>query len=163
VLDFEGVRELLPQSYPFIFIDRVLEFDPHRSIVCLKNVSGNEPFVPGHFRDLAIMPGALMGEAIAQAAILLFRLSEQAATNAVQDRIFVVGTTRTRFLHLVFPGDSLVITVRVLKLLSRSAMVRGQAEVAGRVMVTSTITLAAIPREELRQLRHRSGREIVSR
>jgi len=75
MLDFEGVRRLLPQGYPFIFVDRVLDFEANRRIVCLKNVTGTEPFFPGHFPEVAIMPGALMGEAIAQASILLFRLS----------------------------------------------------------------------------------------
>lgn len=149
LLDFEGVKRLLPQSYPFLFVDRVLEFEAKRRIVCLKNVTGNEPFFAGHFPEIAIMPGALMGEGIAQASIILFRLSEE--TSAEGDgRIFLVGTTRTRFIHPVFPGDSLRITVNVTKLFSQSAMVKGIAEVEDRTVVKSTITLAAIRPEELR-------------
>jgi 3-hydroxyacyl-[acyl-carrier-protein] dehydratase len=149
VLDFEGVRRLLPQSHPFIFIDRVLEFEPRRRIVCLKNVTGSEPFFAGHFPEVAIMPGALMGEGIAQASIVLFRLSEEASPER-SGRIFLVGTTRTRFIHPVFPGDSLRITVEVVKLFSKSAIVKGIAEVDGRTVVKSTVTLAAIPPGELR-------------
>jgi 3-hydroxyacyl-[acyl-carrier-protein] dehydratase len=149
VLDFEGVRRLLPQSYPFIFVDRVLDFEAGRRIVCLKNVTGNEPFFAGHFPEIAIMPGALMGEGIAQASILLFRLSEEASPPA-GGRIFLVGTTRTRFIEPVFPGDSVRITVTVAKLFSKSAMVKGIAEVDGRAVVKSTITLAAVRPEELR-------------
>jgi 3-hydroxyacyl-[acyl-carrier-protein] dehydratase len=149
VLDFEGVKRLLPQSYPFIFIDRVLEFEPRRRIVCLKNVTGNEAFFAGHFPEIAIMPGALMGEGIAQASIILFRLSEEGSREA-GGRIFLVGTTRTRFIQPVFPGDSLRITVEVLKLFSKTAMVKGIAEVDGRTVVKSTVTLAAVQPEELR-------------
>lgn len=152
VLDFEGVRRLLPQSYPFVFVDRVLEFEARRRIVCLKNVTGNEPFFAGHFPEIAIMPGALMGEGIAQASILLFRLSEETSPEA-GGRIFLVGTTRTRFIEPVFPGDSLRITVNVEKLFSKSALVKGVAEVDGRAVVKSTVTLAAVRPEELR--RHR--------
>lgn len=144
MLDFEGIRRLLPQSHPFIFVDRVLDFEANRRIVCLKNVTGNEYFFPGHFRGVAIMPGALIGEAIAQASILLFRLSEEDHPGN-DDRIFVVGTTRTRFIHPVVPGDALIITVDAAKLFTSSALVKGRAEVDKRVVVKSTITLAAVP------------------
>jgi 3-hydroxyacyl-[acyl-carrier-protein] dehydratase len=149
VLDFEGVKRLLPQSYPFLFVDRVLEFEAKSRIVCLKNVTGNEPYFAGHFPEIAIMPGALMGEGIAQATILLFRLSEESPPDA-GGRIFLVGTTKTRFIQPVFPGDSLRLTVVVTKLFSKSAIVKGIAEVDGRAVVKSTITLAALRPEELR-------------
>lgn len=160
MLDFEGVCRLLPQGPPFVFIDRVLEFEPRRRILCKKNVSGSEPYFAGHFREVAIMPGALTGEAIAQAAILLFRLSEPGESpngREAEPRIFVVGTTRTRFLEPVFPGDTLLITVEVVKLLSSSAMVTGTAEVDGRPVVKSTLTLSALPLAELERLRRRGS------
>ena len=72
---FEEIRSLLPQKYPFLFIDRVVEFDEGKKIVCVKNVSGNEPVFVGHFPDFAIMPGVLIIEAMAQASIILFRKS----------------------------------------------------------------------------------------
>jgi 3-hydroxyacyl-[acyl-carrier-protein] dehydratase len=162
VLDFEGVKRLLPQSYPFIFIDRVLEFEARRRIVCLKNVTGNEAFFAGHFPEMAIMPGALMGEGIAQASIILFRLSEEGSPET-GGRIFLVGTTRTRFIQPVVPGDSLRITVEVLKLFSKSAMVKGIAEVDGCTVVKSTITLAAILPEELRAGPRPRDRELEMR
>ena len=150
MLDFEGVRRLLPQGHPFIFIDRVLELDPGRRIVCKKNVTGSEPFFPGHFPEVAIMPGALTGEAIAQASILLFRLSEEELPLQTKNRIFLVGTTRTRFLQPVYPGDTMIITVEVEKLLSSSALVRGVAAVDGQPAVKSSLTLAALPADALK-------------
>jgi 3-hydroxyacyl-[acyl-carrier-protein] dehydratase len=158
VLDYEDVRRLLPQSPPFIFIDRVLDFEAKRRILCLKNVTGNESFFSGHFPSVAIMPGALIGEAIAQASILLFRLSEQTAAEGA-DRVFVVGTTRTRFLSPVFPGDTLYITVEVTKLLSDAALVTGSVEADGRVVVKSTLTLAAVHLADLKRQRLPAPRE----
>jgi 3-hydroxyacyl-[acyl-carrier-protein] dehydratase len=149
VLDYEDVRRLLPQAHPFIFIDRVLDFEPKRRIVCRKNVTGSESYFPGHFPGLAIMPGALLGEAIAQASILLFVLSEEVSPEE-DGRLFVVGTTRTRFLKPVFPGDTLCITVEVVKLLSTSALVRGWIETDGVTVVTSRLALAAIDAAELK-------------
>ncbi|MBT6048598.1 MAG: 3-hydroxyacyl-[acyl-carrier-protein] dehydratase FabZ, partial [Candidatus Scalindua sp.] len=75
MLNFEEVRELVPQKYPFLFIDKVIELQKESRIVCLKNISGNEPFFAGHFPDFAIMPGVLIVEALAQASIILFKKS----------------------------------------------------------------------------------------
>ncbi|OLD61841.1 MAG: hypothetical protein AUI53_04050 [Acidobacteria bacterium 13_1_40CM_2_60_7] len=152
VLNFEDVRRLLPQGHPFIFIDRVLEFEAKRRIVCLKNVTGGEYYFPGHFPEVGIMPGALIGEAISQAAILLFRLSEEAQSGQ-NGRIFLVGTTRTRFISPVFPGDTLLITVEVVKLFSRSAIVTGRVELEGRLVVKSTLTFSAVSLADVKKSR----------
>lgn len=66
---FEEIRSLLPQKYPFLFIDKAVEFEEGKRIVCVKNVSGNEPVFVGHFPDFAIMPGVLIIEAMAQAPL----------------------------------------------------------------------------------------------
>ena len=71
-LSFEQIKELIPQRFPFIMIDRVVELDPGKYVVAVKNVSGNDIFFLGHFPDKAIMPGAAIIEAMAQTAIVLF-------------------------------------------------------------------------------------------
>jgi 3-hydroxyacyl-[acyl-carrier-protein] dehydratase len=150
LLDYEGVRRLLPQQHPFIFIDRVLELEPQRKIVCLKNVSGGEPYFAGHFPEIAVMPGSLIVEALAQASILLFRMSEEAAGESGRDeRIYLAGTSRARFLHPVFPGDPLILTVEVEKLLSNAAMVKGKGQVHERLVAMASLTFAAVPRDTL--------------
>ena len=149
MLDYEDVRRLLPQAPPFIFIDRVLDFEPKRRIVCRKNVTGSEAYFQGHFPGIAIMPGALLGEAIAQAAALLFALSDEVPPQGT-GRLFVVGSSRARFLKPVFPGDTLCITVEVVKLHSSSALVKGRIEMDGEKVVTSTLALAAIDAAELK-------------
>jgi 3-hydroxyacyl-[acyl-carrier-protein] dehydratase len=76
-LDFEQIKELIPQRFPFIMIDRVLEIEPGKHAIAVKNVSGSDVFIPGHFPEKAIMPGALIIEAMAQTAIILFAYSKQ--------------------------------------------------------------------------------------
>jgi 3-hydroxyacyl-[acyl-carrier-protein] dehydratase len=71
-LDFEEIKKLIPQRFPFIMIDKVLEVVPGKEATAIKSVSGNEPFFIGHFPEKAIMPGALIIEAMAQTAIILF-------------------------------------------------------------------------------------------
>ena len=86
MLSFEEVRELVPQKYPFLFIDKVVELQKESRIVCLKNISGNESFFAGHFPDFAIMPGVLIIEALAQASIILFKKSFD--TEKDKDKVF---------------------------------------------------------------------------
>ena len=76
-LDFEQIKELIPQRFPFIMIDKVLEIEPGKHAIAVKNVSGNDVFIPGHFPEKAIMPGALIIEAMAQTAIILFAYTEE--------------------------------------------------------------------------------------
>ena len=78
LLDINEIKEYLPQRYPFLLVDRVLEMELGKSIVAYKNVTNNEPFFEGHFPDNPIMPGVLIIEAIAQAAgILGFKTQEK--------------------------------------------------------------------------------------
>ena len=74
-LDFEEIKKLIPQRFPFIMIDKVLELEPGKQAVAVKNVSGNDMVFLGHFPEKAIMPGALIIEAMAQTAIILFASS----------------------------------------------------------------------------------------
>ena len=153
MLDSDEVRRLLPQSHPFVFVDRVLEFESGVRIVCQFDITGDEPFFRGHFREIAIMPGALTGEALFQSAILLIRLSQEGRdATRDDDRVFVVGSTRTRFLQPIFPGDSLRMEVRFDKLLSASAMVTGIGRVNGREVIKTSLTLAVVELQEMRRL-----------
>jgi 3-hydroxyacyl-[acyl-carrier-protein] dehydratase len=153
MLDFDEVRRLLPQSHPFVFIDRVLRVVPFQSIECLKNVSGNEPYFAGHFPEMAIMPGALMMEACAQASALLFRLSAPDDTMTGEDagHVFVVGKSSSRFLKPVVPGDALKITVEVEKMYSKSAMVKARAEVEGEIVLKASLSFARVDRSSIQR------------
>jgi 3-hydroxyacyl-[acyl-carrier-protein] dehydratase len=112
-MDINEVLKKLPQRYPLLLVDRVLECEPGKRILALKNVSANEPYFPGHFPSRPIMPGVLILESMAQAAcILAFRtLGEQVDANSVY---YYAGVDKARFKRPVVPGDQLVVEVVVL-------------------------------------------------
>lgn len=153
MLDFDEVRRLLPQSHPFLFIDRVLDIVPYESIECLKNVSGNEPYFAGHFPEVAIMPGALMMEACVQASILLFRMSAPAEAMLREDpnQVFVVATSRSRFLKPVVPGDAVHITVDVERMFKKAAIVKARAEVDGEVVLKASLSFTRVDRASIQR------------
>ena len=123
-LDFEEIKKLIPQRFPFIMIDKVLELSPGKEAVAVKNISGNDIFFLGHFPDKAIMPGAAIIEAMAQASIILFA-SEKHKENGKMP-IYYFGSVKARFYHPVVPGDQLKIKVVNVKSLPTGAYVSGE-------------------------------------
>src|SRR5262245_3636322 len=111
-MDIQRVLALLPQRYPLLLVDRVLECEPGKRVVAMKNVSVNEPYFVGHFPGRPIMPGVLILEAMAQAAgVLVFSgMSEDAMKNQLY---YYVGVDNARFKRPVVPGDQLLIEVRI--------------------------------------------------
>jgi len=112
-MDIHQVLEHLPQRFPLLMIDRVLECEPGKRILALKNVSANEPYFPGHFPHRPVMPGVLILEAMAQAAgILVFRtLGSRPDDKSVY---YYAGIDNARFKRPVEPGDQLRIEVLIL-------------------------------------------------
>ncbi len=125
-LDFEEIKRLIPQRFPFIMIDRVLEIEPGKHAVAIKNISGNDMFFLGHFPDKAVMPGALIIEAMAQTAIVLFAINKKGGGRD-KKQIYYFGSVKARFLHPAFPGDQLKIKVENVKSLPNGAYVSGAA------------------------------------
>jgi 3-hydroxyacyl-[acyl-carrier-protein] dehydratase len=105
-IDINRIMKLLPHRYPFLLVDRVLEFTPRQSITAIKNVTINEPFFQGHFPDFPVMPGVLIIEALAQTAALL-TFSEERAEDAIY---YFAGIDGARFKKPVLPGDQLIMT-----------------------------------------------------
>ena len=112
-MDIHQVLEHLPQRFPLLMVDRVLECEPGKRIKALKNVSANEPYFPGHFPGRPVMPGVLILECMAQAAgILVFRtLGKRPDDKSVY---YYAGIDNARFKRPVEPGDQLVIEVAIL-------------------------------------------------
>ncbi len=127
-LDIEEIMKLIPQRFPFIMIDRVLEVEPGNYAVAIKSVSGNEEFFQGHFPENPIMPGALILEAMAQTAIILFASAKE-KREADTKAIYYFGSVKARFLHPVVPGDLLKIKAVNVKKLSTGAYVSAEATV----------------------------------
>ncbi len=127
-MDIHEILEHLPHRYPMLLVDRVLECEPGKRILALKNVSINEPFFAGHFPRHPVMPGVLIIEALAQAAaILSFR-----TMNAKPDDrsvYYFVGIDEARFKRPVEPGDQLLLEVRIQRVLRGIWKFRGEARV----------------------------------
>jgi 3-hydroxyacyl-[acyl-carrier-protein] dehydratase len=112
-MDIYDVLKKLPQRYPLLLVDRILECEPGKRILALKNVSANEPYFPGHFPQLPIMPGVLILESMAQAAcVLAFRtLGDTVPPNSIY---YYAGVDNARFRRSVIPGDRLEVEAVIL-------------------------------------------------
>ena len=109
-VDINKILSLLPHKYPFILVDRVLEYKAFDYMKAIKNVTINEPFFTGHFPGQPIMPGVLMIEALAQASALLSRLSKE-PVEGCETLYFFAGIDNAKFKHIVTPGDTLRLEV----------------------------------------------------
>jgi 3-hydroxyacyl-[acyl-carrier-protein] dehydratase len=108
LLDIHKILKKLPHRYPFLLVDRVIEFEKDKRLKALKNVTINEPFFAGHFPSRPVMPGVLILEALAQTAALL---SFESAGQDISDDmvVYFVGIDAARFKRPVEPGDQLVL------------------------------------------------------
>ena len=143
-LDIGQIMEFLPHRYPFLLIDRVIEFERAKRIVAIKNVTINEPFFNGHFPGYPIMPGVLVVEAMAQAGCIL--LLKEVADRENKLVVFT-GIELAKFRRPVTPGDQLRIEVDVLSFRSRGGRMQGKAYVDGKLACEATLTCAVVPRQ----------------
>ena len=141
-MDINKVLTLLPHRYPFLLIDRVLEFEPNQRLVALKNVTYNEPFFNGHFPIRPVMPGVLIVEALAQATGLLGMESnpEGIDENTIY---FFVGIDKARFKRPVEPGDQMQLEVEMKRSKRGIWMFSGTARVDGQIAATADIMCTA--------------------
>lgn len=149
-MSFEEIKTLVPQRYPFLMVDRVLSIEKGKRAIAIKNVSGNELFFVGHFPKMAVMPGALILEGLAQTAIILFRKSYETDTDATaDDKIYVFGGATARFLHPVVPGDQLQLEVMMTKAISDGGVVQATATVDGKKVATANLSFGVKRVEDL--------------
>lgn len=142
-LEAADIMRILPHRYPFLLIDRVLELEPGKRVVAVKNVTANEPQFTGHFPERPIMPGVLIVEALAQAgAVAVLSLPEYRGKLAL-----FAGIDECRFRRTVLPGDQLVLTVELEKLRGLFGRARAVASVGGEIAVEATISFV-IPRDQ---------------
>ena len=112
-IDINKILNLLPHRYPFILVDRVLDYKEFDYLVGIKNVTMNEPFFMGHFPGNPIMPGVLMLEALAQASAILSNLSRE-AKEGYEFLYFFAGIDNAKFKQIVIPGDQLRLEVKLI-------------------------------------------------
>lgn len=114
LIDIELIKKILPHRYPFLMIDRVLDYQAGHSLRAIKNITINEPFFQGHFPHKPVMPGVLIIEAMAQAAALLGIQDLEEGRLDQGSVIYLVGIDKARFRRPAGPGDQLVIDVKFL-------------------------------------------------
>lgn len=142
-MDIHEVLKYLPQRYPFLMIDRVIEIKEGESLVAIKNVTINEAFFPGHFPNRPVMPGVLIIEALAQAAGVL---AYKSTNTTYKDGILYLfaGIDNARFRRVVEPGDQLRLEVKVLRAkkeiwkLETAAYVDGELACSAELLSTRT-------------------------
>ena len=114
LMDIHQIIKKLPHRYPFLLVDRVIEFEKDVRIKALKNVTINEPFFNGHFPNRPVMPGVLMLEALAQASALLSFASEGEESDGSRLYYFA-GIDGARFKRIVEPGDQLILETTITR------------------------------------------------
>jgi beta-hydroxyacyl-ACP dehydratase FabZ len=144
-LTIEDIMQRLPHRYPFLLIDRILDFEKEKSIRALKNVTFNEPQFTGHFPNQPVMPGVLLIEAMAQAGGMLAFQSEDS------DRKFLVyftGIDGVRFRKPVRPGDQVIFEMTCLRHRGFVWKLRGEAFVDGVLVCEGTLMATMVPQED---------------
>jgi len=140
-LDIEAIMRQLPHRYPFLLVDRVMECEPGKHVLALKNVTFNEPFFQGHFPHRPVMPGVLIIEALAQAAgVLAFKTAKVIPDD--DTRFYFVAIDNARFRKPVEPGDQLILKVRFRRALKGIWRFDGVAEVDGKEVASAEMMVA---------------------
>jgi len=143
-LNIDEIISYLPHRYPFLLVDRVLDFTPEKSITAIKNVTANEPHFMGHFPDFPVMPGVLIVEAMAQVGgILAF----QSAPKDQEFLVFFTGIDGVRFRKPVRPGDQLLFELTCLRRRGNMWRFKGEAFVDGVLVCEGTLMASLMPKK----------------
>lgn len=137
-MDINEIMKVIPHRYPFLLVDRILEFEPGKKAVGIKNVSANEPFFQGHFPGFPVMPGVLIIEAMAQVgAIAVLSMPGMEKKLAL-----FAGIDGARFRRQIVPGDQIRLEVEMLKFKGPIGKGRGVATVDGQIAASADLMFA---------------------
>lgn len=140
IVEVNEIMKRIPHRYPFLLVDRVLELEPGKRGVGIKNVTVNEPFFQGHFPGIPIMPGVLIIEAMAQlGAVIVLGMPENQGKLAL-----FAGIDKVRFRRQVVPGDQLRLEVEMTRLRGSIGKGKGRAFVDGELAVEGEIMFALV-------------------
>ena len=143
MIEINEILALLPHTFPFLLVDRVIDYEREKRITGLKNVTFNEPFFPGHFPGNPVMPGVLIIEAMAQTAgVLAFKSYPELRGN-----VFFIGIDKARFRKPVRPGDQLKLVLNVVKHRKEIWVFDGEAFVDDKKVAEARI-MATLQAEE---------------
>jgi UDP-3-O-[3-hydroxymyristoyl] N-acetylglucosamine deacetylase / 3-hydroxyacyl-[acyl-carrier-protein] dehydratase len=131
VIDIEDIMKILPHRYPFLLVDRILELEPQKRVVGIKNVTINEPFFQGHFPGHPVMPGVLIIEAMAQVGGMLLMGTLDDPESKV---VYFISLDNIKFRKPVKPGDQLRFEVDMVQVRGKVCRIAGVAKVDGTVV-----------------------------
>ena len=142
-MEIDEIMNYLPHRYPFLLVDRIVELDPGKRIVGIKNVTVNEPFFQGHFPGHPIMPGVLIIEAMAQTAgVLSMKMVDDPASKV----IYFMSIDKAKFRHPVCPGDQLRLEMDVDKIRVPIMKFAGKAFVGEKRVAEAHLTATIVDR-----------------
>lgn len=148
-IDILQIMECIPHRYPFLLVDRILEFVPNESAVGLKNVSMNEPHFMGHFPGAPVMPGVLIVEAMAQTAGILVVHSMPEGERVKDKLVYFMTVDNARFRKPVTPGDSLHIHVEKIQSRRNVWKFTGKAMVGDQLHAEATFSAMIMDRDSI--------------
>lgn len=140
-MNIEQILKFLPHRYPFLLVDKVIDYQLNDYLVAIKNVTVNEPFFPGHFPGRPVMPGVLMIEAMAQAAGILAYKS--AGYDPKEHLFYLASIDNVRFKQMVVPGDQLTLKITFTGRKRNFWKIHGEATVEGKTACVADILCAA--------------------
>jgi len=144
VLDIQAILKHLPHRYPFLLVDRILDYEADARVRALKNVTINEPFFVGHFPEEPVMPGVLIVEAMAQAGGVLAFLS---ADPNKEYLVYFTGVDEVRFRRPVRPGDQLILELTKLRRRGLLWRFRGEAYVDGKLVCEGILSATLVEKQ----------------
>lgn len=142
IVNAEEILNLIPHRYPFLLVDRVLDYTPFEHLTAIKNVTMNEPCFQGHFPGNPVMPGVLILEALAQAAGILSSVSRK-PKDGYKFVYFFASIDKVKFKHVVTPGDQLRLEVSLLTRKGDFWRIEGKAYVGDKLACTAEMMSAA--------------------
>lgn len=138
MLNSNQIQEIIPHRYPFLLIDKVIEIEPGKRAVAIKNVSVNEMYFMGHFLSEHVMPGVLIVEALAQTgAVLILSLEENVGKTA-----YFAGIEKCKFKRKVVPGDQLELEINIIRQKGSIGVGEAVAKVDGEIAVQAVLKFA---------------------
>ena len=143
-LKIREILEIMPHRYPFLLVDRIVEYDGQSRMVGIKNVSFNEPFFTGHFPEQPVMPGVLVVEALAQVGVILLFIEDE---NRSSKLVYFSGIDNCRFRQPVIPGDQLRLEVTSIKRRGNYFRMKGEAFVDGALVAEAELSCAIVDRQ----------------
>lgn len=144
VLTIDDIMKRLPHRYPFLLIDRILDFEKGKTIRALKNVTMNEPQFTGHFPSHPVMPGVLLVEAMAQAGGML---AFQSVEDDREYLVYFTGIDGVRFRKPVTPGDQVIFELTCIRQRGFMWKLRGEAFVDGNLVCEGTLSATLVPKD----------------